>query len=83
MYAEAQFASQQQEVIVRVVNAYLDVLFKQDIMALARCSAICMSSSARSMTALLKKARAPHRHAGNPGPPGPVEAACWKPRMRW
>ena len=35
-YAEAQFASQQQEVIVRVINAYLDVLFKQDLLELAK-----------------------------------------------
>jgi protease secretion system outer membrane protein len=35
-YAEAQFASQQQEVIMRVVSAYLDVLYKQDILALAQ-----------------------------------------------
>jgi len=35
-YAEAQFASQQQEVIVRVVSAYLDVLYKQDLLALSQ-----------------------------------------------
>jgi protease secretion system outer membrane protein len=29
-YAEAQFASQQQEVIMRVVGAYVEVLFKED-----------------------------------------------------
>jgi len=34
-YAAAQFESQQQEVIVRVVNAYLDVLFKGDLVQLA------------------------------------------------
>ncbi len=34
--AESQFASQQQEVITRVVGAYMDVLFKQDILALAK-----------------------------------------------
>ena len=35
-YAAAQFESQQQEVIVRVVNAYLDTLYKSDLLALAR-----------------------------------------------
>src|SRR6202007_2978182 len=35
-YAGAQFASQQQEVIIRVVTAYLDVLYKQDLLALAQ-----------------------------------------------
>lgn len=35
-YAAAQFESQQQEVIFRVVNAYLDVLYKRDLLALAR-----------------------------------------------
>ncbi|MFA9215936.1 MAG: TolC family outer membrane protein [Sphingomonadaceae bacterium] len=35
-YTEAQFASQQQEVIVRVVSAYLDVLYKQDLLSLAQ-----------------------------------------------
>ena len=35
-YTESQFASQQQEVIVRVISAYVDVLFKQDLLALAR-----------------------------------------------
>jgi len=35
-YSEAQFASQQQEVIVRVVSAYLDVLYKQDLLALSK-----------------------------------------------
>jgi protease secretion system outer membrane protein len=34
-YAAAQFESQQQEVIVRVVNAYFDVLFKGDLLKLA------------------------------------------------
>jgi protease secretion system outer membrane protein len=34
-YAAAQFESQQQEVIFRVVNAYLDVLYKRDLLALA------------------------------------------------
>ncbi|MQA39883.1 TolC family outer membrane protein [Rugamonas aquatica] len=33
-YAAAQFESQQQEVISRVVNAYFDVLYKQDLLAL-------------------------------------------------
>jgi protease secretion system outer membrane protein len=35
-YAAAQFDSQQQEVIVRVVNAYLDVLYKDDLLNLSR-----------------------------------------------
>ncbi len=35
-YAQNQFESQQQEVIVRVVNAYLDVLFKQDLLELSK-----------------------------------------------
>lgn len=35
-YSEAQFASQQQEVIVRVVTAYCDVLYKQDLLALSK-----------------------------------------------
>nr|WP_315214018.1 TolC family outer membrane protein [uncultured Duganella sp.] len=35
-YAAAQFDSQKQEVIFRVVNAYLDVLFKRDLLELAR-----------------------------------------------
>lgn len=35
-YGEAQFASQQQEVIVRVISAYVDVLYKQDLLALAK-----------------------------------------------
>lgn len=35
-YTAAQFESQQQEVIVRVVNAYLDVLFKVDVLRLAQ-----------------------------------------------
>ena len=35
-YAEAQFVSQQQEVIVRVISAYVDVLYKQDLLALAK-----------------------------------------------
>jgi len=35
-YAEAQFASQAQEVIMRVLSAYLEVLFKEDQLALAR-----------------------------------------------
>lgn len=35
-YAAAQFDSQKQEVIFRVVNAYLDVLFKRDLLALAK-----------------------------------------------
>lgn len=35
-YAASQFASQQQEVIARVVNAYLDVLYKYDLLALAQ-----------------------------------------------
>jgi protease secretion system outer membrane protein len=35
-YGEAQFESQQQEVIFRVVNAYLDLLFKQELLALAQ-----------------------------------------------
>ncbi len=35
-YAAAQFESQQQEVISRVVNAYLDVLYKSDLLALVR-----------------------------------------------
>lgn len=35
-YAGAQFASQQQEVIIRVFNAYLDVLFKDDLLNLAK-----------------------------------------------
>ncbi|MYM38688.1 TolC family outer membrane protein [Duganella qianjiadongensis] len=35
-YTDAQFASQQQEVIVRVMSAYLDVLYKQDLLALAK-----------------------------------------------
>lgn len=34
-YAESQLSSQQQEVIVRVVGAYLDVLYKQDLLQLA------------------------------------------------
>jgi protease secretion system outer membrane protein len=34
-YASAQFDSQQQEVIVRLVSAYLDVLYKQDLLGLA------------------------------------------------
>lgn len=34
-YTEAQFNSQQQEVIVRVISAYCDVLYKQDLLALA------------------------------------------------
>ena len=34
-YSAAQLESQQQEVIVRVVNAYLDVLFKEDLLKLA------------------------------------------------
>jgi len=34
-YAAAQFESQQQEVIVRVVSAYVDVLFKGDLLQLA------------------------------------------------
>lgn len=35
-YAASQFESQQQEVISRVVNAYLDVLYKADLLALAK-----------------------------------------------
>nr|WP_183440062.1 TolC family outer membrane protein [Pseudoduganella violacea] len=35
-YAQMQYASQSQEVIVRVVNAYLDVLYRKDQLALAR-----------------------------------------------
>lgn len=35
-YAAAQFDSQKQEVIYRVSNAYLDVLFKRDLLALAK-----------------------------------------------
>lgn len=35
-YAQAQFESQQQEVVVRVVNAYVDVLYKQDLLELAQ-----------------------------------------------
>lgn len=35
-YGEAQLASQQQEVIVRVISAYCDVLYKQDLLALAK-----------------------------------------------
>jgi len=35
-YAGAQFASQQQEVIIRVLSAYLDVLFKDDLLKLAK-----------------------------------------------
>lgn len=35
-YAGAQFDSQKQEVIFRVVNAYLDVLFKRDLLELAK-----------------------------------------------
>lgn len=35
-YARAQFESQQQEVVVRVVNAYVDVLYKQDLLELAQ-----------------------------------------------
>lgn len=34
-YAEAQFGSQQQEVIIRMVSAYLDVLFKEDLLRLS------------------------------------------------
>jgi protease secretion system outer membrane protein len=35
-YAEAQFDSQSQEVIMRVIGAYLEVLFKEDQLALAK-----------------------------------------------
>lgn len=35
-YAEAQFASQQQEVITRVVGAYLDALLKNEVVTLAK-----------------------------------------------
>jgi protease secretion system outer membrane protein len=35
-FSEAQFASEQQEVIVRVVSAYVDVLYKQDLLDLAK-----------------------------------------------
>lgn len=35
-YAQSQFDSQKQEVIFRVVNAYLDVLYKRDLLALAK-----------------------------------------------
>lgn len=35
-YAAAQFESQQQEVISRLVNAYFDVLYKTDLLALAK-----------------------------------------------
>ena len=35
-YGESQLASQQQDVIVRVASAYMDVLFKQDLLALAK-----------------------------------------------
>lgn len=35
-YAQAQFESQQQEVIVRVFNAYVDTLFKEDLLELAK-----------------------------------------------
>jgi protease secretion system outer membrane protein len=35
-YAAAQFDSQKQEVIFRVVNAYLDVLYKRDLLELAK-----------------------------------------------
>ena len=35
-YSEAQFDSQQQEVIVRVANAYFEVLFQQEQLALAQ-----------------------------------------------
>lgn len=35
-YAGAQFASQQQEVIIRVFSAYLDVLFRDDLLNLAK-----------------------------------------------
>jgi len=35
-YSEAQFDSQQQEVIVRVVSAFCDTLYKQDLLALAK-----------------------------------------------
>jgi protease secretion system outer membrane protein len=35
-YAESQFASQQQEVIIRVISAYCDLLFKEDLLTLAR-----------------------------------------------
>jgi len=34
-YTESQFGAQQQEVIVRVVSAYVDVLYKQDLLALS------------------------------------------------
>lgn len=35
-YGAAQLDSQKQEVIIRVVNAYLDVLFKRDLLALSK-----------------------------------------------
>ena len=35
-YAEAQFESQAQEVIIRVLSAYVEVLFKEDQLALAK-----------------------------------------------
>jgi protease secretion system outer membrane protein len=35
-YGAAQFESQKQEVIIRVVSAYLDVLFKRDLLASAK-----------------------------------------------
>ncbi len=35
-YSAAQFESQQQEVIIRVFNAYIDVLYKNDLLALAK-----------------------------------------------
>ena len=35
-YAQAQFESQQQEVIIRVVNAYVDTLYKEDLLELAK-----------------------------------------------
>jgi protease secretion system outer membrane protein len=66
-YATAQFESQQQEVIVRVVNAYLDVLFKGDLLRLSEVQRDTLEEQRKVNDRLFK--------GGEGTPP-----TCWKPR---